>query len=89
MKNTLTSKILMVIAGLIIAIFLTIFLLFCFTDATISQEKPKEKKISMIQYSKSKEFLTKEITHAIVHWGYNDTGNIQMIIDSVFILEGN
>ena len=79
-----------VILGVLLFLMMLIFLLSMLTDTTVSQNKVSEKKISMIQYSKSKEFLNKQITHLIVHWEYTDSTKtrIKQVIDSVFIEEG-
>jgi hypothetical protein len=96
MRNTLTTKILMVIAGLIIAGLLAIFILSCFTDTTVSQtkqtteKKQVEKKVpvSAVPRTQSGELILVGVTHMATHFERRPyPPYVVIIIDSVYYRE--
>ena len=86
MNRITVSNIAITIALLIITAILGIFIIFCFTTPTVSQERGN-KKIS-IQQARSPEFMTCKVTNIIYHPEYTaDSSNIKLVIDSLYIID--
>ena len=86
MNRFTASNIAITVAILIITAILGIFIIFCFTTPTVSQERGN-KKIS-IQQARSLEFLTWKVRTVVLHFEYNaDTTDVIQVIDSLYITD--